>query len=96
MNIPLAEETKTNMWRRTHYWRELFRTLILVLCNTGASPSKLVGKEEKIREPQKDGSYVIKTVIKVGLRWEDIEIEDSTNLHAATYKVIDILIKISS
>ncbi len=90
--VPLKEETKTNNWRRTHYWRMCFRTLILVLYNTGARPSELVGKIEKIREAQKDGSYVTKRVLKGGLRWEDIEIEDSVNLNAATGKEIDILI----
>tara|TARA_Y100001968_G_C18991580_1_gene541654 strand:- start:103 stop:411 length:309 start_codon:yes stop_codon:yes gene_type:complete len=70
----------------------LFRTLILVLYNTGARPSELVGKEGKIREAQSDGSYVIKRVLKGGLRLEDIEIEDSVNLNAATGKEIDILI----
>ena len=69
-----------------------FRTLILVLYNTGARPSELVGKIEKVREAQKDGSYVTKKVLKGGLRWEDIEIEDSVNLNAATGKEIDILI----
>ena len=54
--------------------------------NTGARPSELVGKEEKIREVQKDGSNVIKSVIKGGLRWEVIEIEYSTNLNSATGK----------
>ena len=78
--------------RRIYHWRELFRTLILVLYNTGACPSELVGKEEKIREAQKDGSYIIKRVIKGGLRWEDIEIEDSLNLNSATGKHIDVLI----
>ena len=77
---------------RPHYWRELFWTLILVLYNTGARPSELVGKDEKIGEAQKDGLYVIQRVIKGGLRWEDIEIEDSTNLNSATGKEIDILI----
>ena len=88
----VKEETKTNNWRRNHYWRELFRTLILVLYNTGARPSELVGKEEKIREAQSDGSYVIKRVLKGGLRWEDIEIQDSFNMNAATGKYIDIVI----
>ena len=59
--IPLVEETKTNNLSRTHCWRELFRTLILVLYNIGSPPSESVGKEEKIREALKDenGSYVI-------------------------------------
>ena len=69
-----------------------FRTLILVLCNTGARPSELVGKIEKITEAQKDRSYVTKRVIKGGLRWEDIEIKDLVKLNAATGKDIDILI----
>ena len=90
--MPLKEETKTNNWRRTQYWRMCFRTLILVLYNTGARPSELVGKEEKIREEKKDGSYIIKRVLKGGLRWEDIEIEDSVNLNAVTGKEFDILI----
>jgi integrase len=90
--IPLKEETKTANWRRTHYWRMCFRTLVLVLYNTGARPSELVGKEEKIREAQKDGSYIIKRIIKGGLRWEDIEIEDSLNLNSATGKEIPVLI----
>ena len=34
----------------------------------------------------------MKIVIKVGLRWEDIVIEDSTNPNAAIGKEIDILI----
>ena len=69
-----------------------FRTLVLVLCNTGARTSALGGKEEKIREAQKDGSYIIKIVIKGGLRWQDIEIQDSLNLNSATGKEIPVLI----
>ena len=74
VKIPLAEDTKTNTRWRTYYLRELFRTLILLLYISGACPSKLVAKKEKIREAQKDGSYVIKRVIKGGLSLEDIKI----------------------
>jgi len=86
------EKSGMNNWRRTTYWRTLFRHLVLVLYNTGARPSELIGKEEKIREAQKDGSYAIKRIIKGGLRWEDIEIEDSTQLIASTGKDLDVLI----
>ena len=70
-----------NNWRRTHYCRMCFRHLFLVLYNTGARPSELVRKIEKVREASKDGSYTIKRVLKGGLRWEDQEIEDSTQLN---------------
>ena len=72
MKIPLDEETKTNNWMIIYLFRELLRTLILVLYSTGARPSELVGKEVKIREALKDQSCVIKTFIKGGLSWKDI------------------------
>ena len=87
---PLTKES--NNWRRNHYWRMCFRTLVLCLYNTGCRPGELVGKEEKIREARSDGSYAIRKIIKGGLRWEDIEIEDGSQLNAATGKEIDVLI----
>lgn len=79
-------------YKRVTYWRTLFRHLVLVLYNTGCRPVELVGREEKIREVQKDGSFKIRRVVKGGLRWEDIEIEDSLQLNRATGKHIDALI----
>lgn len=88
---PLKEKN-TNNWRRVNYWRECVRHLVLVLYNTGARPAEMTGKLEKLREAHKDGTYTIKRVIKGGLRWEDIEIEDSTQLNSATGKEIPVLI----
>ena len=85
-------EKNTNNWRRVNYWRECVRHLVLVLYNTGARPAEMTGKLEKLREAHKDGTYTIKRVIKGGLRWEDIELEDSTQLNSATGKHIDVLI----
>ena len=64
--IPLKEENKTNNWRRTHYWRMCFRTLVLVLYNTCARPSELVGKIEKVREAQRKDHTWLKDFLMVG------------------------------
>lgn len=57
------------------YWRQLFRHFCLVSYNAGTRPKELVGRIEKRRQPTTDGSYVIKEVLKGGLRWDDVEVQ---------------------
>ena len=70
-----AEANKNGNTQRIQYWRQLFRHLCLVLYNSGCRPSELLGKVERIKDNRPNGTFGIKTVLKGGLRWEDVEVE---------------------
>ena len=76
-----ADKVTNGNHLRIAYWRQLFRHFVLVAYNTGCRPSELLGKLEKQRKQNKDGTYIIKEVLKGGLRWEDVEVE--TAIHTA-------------
>ena len=64
---------------RVHYWRMCFRHFVLICYNAGTRPSELVGKLEKRRQIQRDGTARIVQEIS-GLRWEEVEVYEATHL----------------
>jgi site-specific recombinase XerD len=74
-----AEDGASHPNPRVEYWRQLFRHFCLISYNAGTRPKELVGKIEKQRQPTADGSYVIKEVLKGGLRWDDVTVEMATH-----------------
>jgi len=69
-----AKEGEQHRNPRVAYWRQLFRHFVLVSYNAGTRPKELVGKIEKQRKPNADGSIVLTEVLKGGLRWDDVEV----------------------
>ena len=71
-----SEEGEKHRNPRVLYWRMCFRHFVLTCYNAGTRPSELVGKVEKRRQVQRDGTARIVEEIS-GLRWEDVEIYEA-------------------
>jgi len=65
---------------RVGYWRQLFRHFVLISYNAGTRPTELLGKIEKRRKYEMDGSITIKEVLLGGLRWDDVKVEMADHL----------------
>jgi hypothetical protein len=78
-----AKEGESHRNPRVAYWRELFRHFVLVSYNAGTRPKELVGRTEKQRQFNTDGSVTLKEVLKGGLRWDDVKV------HRAMHKTED-------
>ena len=74
-----SDEGEKHINPRVHYWRQCFRFFCLICKNAGTRPSELVGKVEKRRQVQRDGTARIVQEIS-GLRWEDVEVYKATHL----------------
>ena len=55
----------------------------MVSYNAGTRPKELVGRTEKQRQFNTDGSVTLKEVLKGGLRWDDVKV------HKAMHKTED-------